>query len=289
MNNRKDIMNMKFKINIILLFLSFNYCLGFTLETNNKNYPMNTNEYPIKLDRNNVIVKMTVLYDNYIYSPGTEAEWGFSCLIETGDKTILFDTGGDGDVLLHNIKELEVDISEVDIIVISHNHWDHTGGLVSVLESNNKAIVYLLESFPQEFISNIKEFDNEVILVNEPIELCSGVNSTGNLSGPINEQSLIVQTNKGPVLITGCSHPGIISIVEKAEELSGENVYLVFGGFHLMRLPDNAIDNIIDDFRKLGVKKCGATHCTGDNQIERFKDGYKEDYIEIGTGKVLEF
>lgn len=234
-------------------------------------------------------VKMTVLYDNYINTEGTEAKWGFSCLIETIDKTILFDTGGDGEVLLHNIQALNVDISNIDIIVISHNHWDHTGGLFTVLESTKNVQVYLLNSFPPDFIEKVKSTNAKVILVKEPIKICENVMSTGELSGPVNEQSLIVDTEKGPVVVTGCSHPGIVNIVKRANEISGESVYLVFGGFHLMRLPDDAIDGIISDFNQLGVKKCGATHCTGDRQIKRFEEAYQEDYVKIGTGKVLEF
>lgn len=234
-------------------------------------------------------VKMTVLYDNYINTEGTEAKWGFSCLIETVDKTLLFDTGGEGEVLLHNIQALNVDISNIDIIVISHNHWDHTGGLFTILESTKNAQVYLLNSFPPDFIEKVKSTNAEVILVKEPIKVCENVMTTGELSGPVNEQSLIVKTEKGPVVVTGCSHPGIVNIVKRANEISGESVYLVFGGFHLMQLPDNAIDDIISDFNQLGVKKCGATHCTGDRQIKRFEDAYQEDYVKIGTGKVLVF
>ena len=234
-------------------------------------------------------IRMTVLYDNYINTKGTEAKWGFSCLIETGDKTILFDTGGDGKVLLDNIKALNVEVSEIDIIVISHNHWDHTGGLFAILESTKNVPVYLLNSFPPDFIEKVKSADAEVILVKESVKICENVMTTGELTGLVNEQSLIVNTKKGTVVVTGCSHPGIVNIIKRANEISGESVYLVFGGFHLMQLPDDAIDGIISDFNQLGVKKCGATHCTGDRQIKKFEDAYQEDYIKIGTGKVLEF
>ena len=192
-------------------------------------------------------------------------------------------------MLLHNIEALNVDVSEIDIIVISHNHWDHTGGLFAILESTKNVPVYLLNSFPPDFIEKVKSADAEVILVKEPVKVCENVMTTCELTGPVNEQSLIVNTKKGPVVVTGCSHPGIVNIVKRANEISGESVYLVFGGFHLMQLPDDAIDAIISDFNQLGVKKCGATHCTGDRQIKKFEDAYQEDYVKIGTGKVLEF
>ena len=77
--------------------------------------------------------------------------------------------------------------------------------------------------------------------------------------------------------------------MKKAEEISGDKIYMVFGGFHLMRHSESAVRDIIAQFRELGVKKCGATHCTGDPQIKMFKDAYGDDYVSIGTGKVLEF
>ncbi len=121
------------------------------------------------------------------------------------------------------------------------------------------------------------------------MDICENIMSTGELKGPVNEQSLIVKTSKGPVVVTGCSHPGIVEIVKKAEEISGDKIYMVFGGFHLMRHSESAVRDIIAQFRELGVKKCGATHCTGDQQIKMFKDDYGDDYIGIGTGQVLEF
>ena len=259
------------------------------MESNTRNNQEKAQNDPEYLKRKNEMIKMTVLYDNYVYTQGTQAAWGFSCLIETGDKTILFDTGGDSEVLLHNIRQLNVNLSEIDIIVISHNHWDHTGGLFSVLESNNEVPVYLPGSFPQEFVDKVKDFKAEVVLVNEPVDICENIMSTGEMKGPVNEQALIVKTSKGTVVVTGCSHPGIVEIVKKAEEISGEKIYMVFGGFHLMRHSESAVRDIITEFRELGVKKCGATHCTGDQQIKMFKDAYGDDYIGIGTGQVLEF
>jgi len=234
-------------------------------------------------------VKMTVLYDNYVFSEGTKNAWGFSCFIEETEKNILFDTGGDGKILMHNIGKLNTDPERVETIVISHNHWDHTGGLFTFLEKKSGIPVYLPHSFPGEFVDKVKDAGASVILINEPAEICKGVFSTGEIEGPVNEQSLIVKTNKGIVVVTGCSHPGIVNIVKKAQEIMGEEIYLVFGGFHLKDHSIKAVNEIISQFRELGVKKCGATHCTGDKQINLFKEAYGNDYIEMGTGRVLEF
>ena len=250
------------------------------------------NSLPKKTENKTVemkTVKMTVLYDNYVFTEGTKSAWGFSCFIEGTEKIILFDTGGEGEVLMFNIDKLNINIESVEIIAISHNHWDHTGGLFTFLEKKSGIPVYLPFSFPGEFVDKVKNAGASVILINEPAEICKGVFSTGEIEGPVNEQSLIVKTNKGIVVVTGCSHPGIVNIVKKAQEIMGEEIYLVFGGFHLMRHSEKDVKEIIGQFRELGVKKCGATHCTGDKQINLFKEAYGNDYVEMGTGRILEF
>ena len=250
------------------------------------------NSQPIKTE-NKIIekntVKMTILYDNYVFTEGTKTAWGFSCFIEGTEKIILFDTGGEGEVLMFNIDKLNINPESVEMIVISHNHWDHTGGLFAFLEKKSGIPVYLPHSFPGEFVDKVKDAGASVILINEPAEICKDVFSTGEIEGPVNEQSLIVNTNKGIVVVTGCSHPGIVNIVKKAQEIMGEEVYLVFGGFHLMKHSEKDVKEIISQFRELDVKKCGATHCTGDKQINLFKEAYGNDYVEMGTGRVLEF
>ena len=265
------------------ILLIFFYCLANTFLMNFSEN-LKAQEPVSKLER----VKITILYDNYIFKEGTKAEWGFSCLIEGTEKTILFDTGGDEKILMENMERLNIDPQEVDLIVISHDHWDHTGGLLSILKLN-PAPVYLHSSFSKKLMQKVENTSSTIIEVNQPTEICKDVFSTGELDGPVHEQSLIVKTNKGPVLITGCSHPGIVKIVEKAKELAGEDIYLVFGGFHLMKQSEQEIQSIIEKFKSLGVQKCGATHCTGDKQIEIFKTAYGKDYVEMGTGRVLEF
>ena len=230
---------------------------------------------------------LTILYDNYPYKEYTKTEWGFSCLIQTKGQTILFDTGGKGDTLLHNMKKLKLSSVKIDKIVISHNHWDHAGGVFSILKNNPKTPVYLPISFPEEFDNKVKNTGSKAFKIKDPVKLYKNIYLTGELDGPVKEQSLIIDTQKGLVIITGCSHPGIVKIVKKAKTYLGKKVYLVFGGFHLMRQSDEQIKKIIANLRELGVEKCGATHCTGDRQIKLFKEDFKENYIKIGAGSVI--
>lgn len=233
-------------------------------------------------------IKITILYDNYLFSEGTKTDWGFSCIIEGTEKTILFDTGTKSDILFHNINFLKVNPEDVELVAISHNHGDHTGGLFSFLDKNNKVLVYLPISFPGTFVNRVKEKKAKVISVDKPVEICKDVFLTGEMGRQIKEQSVILDTSKGLVVITGCAHPGIVSIVKRAKEILDKKIYLVLGGFHLMRKSEAEVKDIINDFIKLGVLKVGATHCTGDRAIEFFKEAYGKNYIQMGVGKVIE-
>jgi 7,8-dihydropterin-6-yl-methyl-4-(beta-D-ribofuranosyl)aminobenzene 5'-phosphate synthase len=234
-------------------------------------------------------IQMTVLYDNYVAVEGTKAEWGFSCLIQGTEDTILFDTGGNPDTFRHNVKHLSANLNSADAVVLSHEHWDHVGGLPVVFETNTKAPIYIPYSFPYDFVRKVEVAGANTIPVNEAVAVCDHVYLTGQMGTGIKEQSLIVNTPPGLVIVTGCSHQGIVNIVKKAKELLNRDVYLVFGGFHLMGHSEEQVKAIIKDFRELGVQKCGATHCTGDRAIQMFKDAYGDDYVEIGSGRVLHF
>jgi len=230
-------------------------------------------------------VKITILYDNYSATSNTKSDWGFACLIEGTEKTILFDTGADGNILLNNIDNLGIDLKKVDLIYISHNHGDHTGGIKSVIQRNPDLPVYISSSFPQE---TEKEFGTKkLVRIKNSEKICENVYSTGEMGVKIIEQSLIINTPNGLVIITGCSHQGILNVLKKAKEISNNNIYLAFGGFHLLNNSKSSVTEIINEFKNLGVQKCGATHCTGDSQINQFKEAYKENYIEMGTGRVF--
>jgi len=233
--------------------------------------------------------KITILYDNYVYKTGCTSDWGFSCLIEFNGKTILFDTGAREKIFFHNVDKLGVDLSRVDMVVISHNHGDHTGSLMGFLKKNNKVRVYMPYSTSSGFLEKIRNTGAQVLNEKDPVDMGNGYYLTGELGKEIGEQSLILDTPKGLVVVTGCSHPGIVDIVKRAKEIGEKDIYLVVGGFHLMRHSESAVKEIVQELRRLGVQKVSPTHCTGDSAIQLFKEAYGNDYVAAGVGKVFEF
>ena len=233
-------------------------------------------------------IRFTILYDNYLHKEGTKSDWGFSCLIEGTEKTILFDTGTQPEILMHNVGVLGVDLKKVDQIVISHNHDDHTGGLSAILEKNPNVTVFFPVSFPAEFGRRVEGLKAKPQSVDKPVEICQDVYLTGEMGDEIKEQSLIIDTAKGLITVTGCSHQGILNILKRAKEILDKPIYLVFGGFHLGNKSDAEMQEILAGFRKLKVEKCGATHCTGDAQIAMFKKAFGENYVPMGTGRAIE-
>jgi len=199
-------------------------------------------------------VKITIVYDNQA-NAGLKSGWGFSCLIETQEK-ILFDTGDSGEKLIYNMKHLGIRPENVDKVVISHNHFDHTGGLKEFLRLNNKAEVLHPKSF------------------SKPTRISPAVYSTGALGTFIKEQSLVIDTEKGGVVVTGCAHPGLEKIIKKSKEL-GE-IHAVIGGFH--------------GFSKLeklrGIKLIAPCHCT--KHVQKIRTKYAAEFVKIKAGSVIE-
>ena len=232
-------------------------------------------------------ISITVVYDNNPYKQGLETGWGFSCLITGQEKTILFDTGGDGSLLLGNMEKLAVDPNKIDIVVLSHIHGDHTGGLGSLLEKYPNVSVYLPESFPKKFKDNVQAHGAKMVEVEQPIKICENVYSAGQPGKWIKEQSLIIQTDKGLILITGCAHPGIVNIVNIAKDLVKDDFLLVMGGFHLEWASRGKIEKIISAFEQWHVRYVGPCHCSGHKARSLFEKHFGKNYINIGAGKVI--
>ena len=230
---------------------------------------------------------IAITYDNNPFDPRLRPAWGFSCVVSHRARTLLFDTGGDGSILLHNMGELGISPEEVDVVMLSHIHGDHVGGLVSFLRHNSDVAVYMPISFPQRLKEGVRLCGARVIDVDEARDLSEDAFTTGELDGGIKEQSLVLRTPRGLVVITGCAHPGVVNIVQKAKEIGKDRVYLVLGGFHLSGAPVSQIKSIIANFIELGVEKVAPCHCTGDQARSLFRDRFGPNYIECGVGRKI--
>lgn len=229
-------------------------------------------------------VTLTVLYNNVSSDPRLQTAWGMSCLVEGTEKTILFDTGGDGEILLSNMEKLGKRPGDIDMIVLSHIHGDHTGGLHDFLQQKGDVGIYVPESFPRDFERQAGKTGATVVRVDGPVRIEKGVYSTGQMGMMIREQALILRTGKGLVIITGCAHPGVVDIVKRAKEFCEGDVYLVFGGFHLMGSSERGVRRVIAQLRELGVRKAGPSHCTGEAPIAMFREAWGDDFIDLGCG-----
>jgi 7,8-dihydropterin-6-yl-methyl-4-(beta-D-ribofuranosyl)aminobenzene 5'-phosphate synthase len=210
-------------------------------------------------------MKITILCDNTVFQNDLKSDWGFSCLIEAHNKTILFDTGSDGFLLLENMKKLKIQPSSINDVFISHAHFDHIGGLSAFLNENNQVNVYV--PFSLRGVRNAKK----VIHVDKPLELYKNFFSTGELENI--EQSMAVKTDKGLVLVVGCSHPKMKNILESASQFG--KIFAIIGGLHSF--------NEYELFKDIEV--ICPTHCT--QHIAEIKALYPEKCIEGGAGKII--
>ena len=210
-------------------------------------------------------MKVTIIYDNTTFRKNLQADWGFSALVEVKKRKILFDAGANGRILLSNMEKLGINPKEIEEVFISHSHFDHTGGLSAFLDQNNKVKVWVPPSF-----RGVKSA-REVIEVKKPTKLYEGIYSTGELDGI--EQSLCVETEKGIVIIAGCSHPRMEHILKTASQFG--KVYGIIGGLHGTR-PESLKD----------LDLICPTHCT--QYKSEIKSRYPEKYIEGGAGKIIE-
>jgi 7,8-dihydropterin-6-yl-methyl-4-(beta-D-ribofuranosyl)aminobenzene 5'-phosphate synthase len=231
---------------------------------------------------------ITIVCDNYTIREDLIASWGFSCLIRHEGRNILFDTGSDGIVLLKNMAILGISPSSIDLLMISHQHWDHTGGIYSVLNEKGNLPVCLPRSFSTRFKEDMRRYGAEIIEVEKAVEILPGFYTTGDMEGVIREQAALFRTTAGMVVITGCAHPGIIKIIKTAKDvLPDHEIALVMGGFHLLEDDDNQILDTIAQFKRSGVRYAAATHCSGQAARTLFAGEYDDHFIALGAGSVI--
>ena len=216
-------------------------------------------------------MKITIIYDNTAFRKDLQPDWGFSALIEAKNTPkILFDTGASDSILLSNMEKIDIDPKDIDEIFISHTHFDHMGGLRDFLKVNNQVKIYI----PGDIPSSYKELigAKEVISIKQPFQIHENVFSTGELEGI--EQSMGIKTEKGIVLIVGCSHPYMGNILNTAKSFG--KLYAIIGGMHGF--------SEFELFKDLEL--ICPTHCT--QHKAELKKLYSQKYIEGGAGRIIE-
>lgn len=233
-------------------------------------------------------IAITEIFNNIVQSEAMTSSWGFSCVVRIPGHVILFDTGGDGNVLMGNMEAAGIDPASIDIVFLSHEHGDHIGGLRGFLARNSGVAVYSPASFGEEYREILSESGIEPVDITGPVEICAGVWSTGVLDQGIPEQSLVLSTDHGAVVITGCAHPGIVDIAARAKEITRSLPILVMGGFHLGEASHAELGHIFHALDRLGVMYLSPSHCTGTQAIAIFREYFGRRFVEGGAGKIHE-
>jgi 7,8-dihydropterin-6-yl-methyl-4-(beta-D-ribofuranosyl)aminobenzene 5'-phosphate synthase len=235
-------------------------------------------------------MEIAIAYDNSSLE-GFRSGWGFSCLV---NQKVLFDTGEDPEPLLYNLDRMGFDMDAIEAVVISHDHWDHTGGLWEVLRRRQGITVYACPGFSGEFKAEVERLGGKLIEADSPLDIDRSISVTGEIPGEFRgtsmpEQALTIKTESGVVVVTGCSHPGIVTIVERVKAIFPERrLTAVLGGFHLMDSDRKTIESIVKTLEDLGVEKVGATHCTGDQAQMLFRKSFGDRFIPVTAGKTIE-
>lgn len=226
--------------------------------------------------------KIVIIVDNNRLREDLETRWGLSIYVETPYNKILFDTDTDPNVLARNAGKLGIDLSNIDCVVISHAHGDHTGGLRILSEYKPGLLVYT----PKH--ANIESYVRRLGLtprsISQTVRILTGVYVIGELSRGgfgLWEQALGLKVKEKLIVLTGCSHPGLDKIVEKALNDVGGRLYIVLGGFH------DPSSSMLDSVIELGADKIYPLHCSGRRSIRYLKENYPEKLGIGGAGLEL--
>ncbi len=271
--------------------------------------------------------KITTLVENSVARPGVCGEHGLAVLIEIDGKSVLFDTGAT-DLLLLNAKTLGTDLSNVDSIVLSHGHYDHTGGLAAALSTMDTPVVY---AHPDAFLRRyvrwkgdareigiphskeaIEGSGGKLSLSSKPQEVAPGIMLTGEVpritafedtggaffldeecSEPdlINDdQAIVIDAPEGLIVIVGCAHSGIVNTLLRVQRLFPDvPVSAIVGGMHLINASEERMAETVVMLRSLDPRQVVAGHCTGWKACCRLADRFGDVFDLLSTGYTLSF
>jgi 7,8-dihydropterin-6-yl-methyl-4-(beta-D-ribofuranosyl)aminobenzene 5'-phosphate synthase len=204
--------------------------------------------------------------------------------VETTAGRVLFDTGKQESVLVHNLDTLDVDLVGVDAVVLSHAHDDHVGGLSYVLQRLPGVKLYVPADCPDEVARRAELAGAEVIRISVPLEIIPGIWTTGEIDGAVCEQALVVDTPRGPLVVVGCSHPGIATCARCATNVAQRSPYMVLGGFHLADATADEISVAVHELEALGVERAAPGHCSGDSVADQLQKELGDAMVKVGVG-----
>jgi 7,8-dihydropterin-6-yl-methyl-4-(beta-D-ribofuranosyl)aminobenzene 5'-phosphate synthase len=265
--------------------------------------------------------RITILYDAFGPPSGLVKDWGFAALVEYSGKRVLFDTGNDAKIFESNVRQLGIDLTRLDAVVISHRHGDHTSGLTHLLEVNPGVKIYtphegaffksqapagFLEPQPglppdlryydgkppERWVSGTPWEKGRFENVTATTEILPGfyvLTTRSQKPGTMemNEASLAIRTPRGLAVVVGCSHPGVERIVEEAAKID-PRIYAVAGGFHLVLTPREEIQRTADAlYSDLKVERVAPGHCTSEKGFAVFLDRFKDRFDRAGLGAVV--
>lgn len=267
--------------------------------------------------------RLTILYDSFGTNPALTMDWGFAALIEYGDKRILFDTGGNPEILAHNVSAKNIDLAKLDFVVMSHRHGDHMGGLTYLLKVNPHVKIYAPKERSGVYgddppSSTFYRKDTSLPaeqryyggtppailqmgsawpganfqLIDSTTEIAPGISLIALVSDKpgtleLRELSLAIRSPDGLILVVGCSHPGIDKIVQTAVAID-PHIHIVTGGFHLVVASDPAIGKLVSGLRDTyKVEYVAPGHCTGEPAFAALKKAFGDHFLYAGLGTTL--
>lgn len=321
--------------------------IGFVLITLQQSAESTLTQRPPRVRERTIIN----LYDAFGKNPALTKDFGFSCITQYQGKTILFDAGGNADIFKKNVKQLGINLADIDLVVVSHAHFDHLNGLDYVLKQNPHVKIYypydifwgapvpydatgqepaVRDSLPDhmryfdggetkftinqsgrfwkaniEFVKSSREImpGLQLIATSAPYmgyfscypgksfvegEFDHNNDACKNINLP--ELSLAMQTEKGQVLIVGCSHTGVENIVKETQSVTEESIVLLYGGFHLLPFDRAQTIRLLKMLKdELKVQAVAPAHCTGHLAFKLLQDLYGEKYWYAGLGETISY